>query len=114
MFKLTVFSFAVAAVLGATMAIRYFAQKGISLPLALVHGFFAAAGLVMLIAAGMQASFPGHTMLALGLFLATAAGGFLLFARHLLKLPALPALIIIHGSAAVVSFLVLLVSVFSL
>lgn len=113
MFNLSVVCFAVAAVLGATMALRFFTHMGIQLPMALVHGVFAAAGLALLAAGGMQASFPGRTGLALGLFLVTAVGGFVMFGRHLMKLPMIPALIVIHGGAAVVSFLILATSVYA-
>lgn len=113
MFNISVVCFAVAAVLGATMALRFFTHKGIQMPLALVHGVFAAAGLALLAAGGLQASFPGRTGLALGLFLVTALGGFIMFGRHLMKLPMVPALIVIHGGAAVVSFLVLAASLYS-
>lgn len=73
MFHLNVGCFAAAAVLGLTMAVRFFAHKGIPLPLALVHGFFTAAGLALLAAGGAQASFPGRTGLALGSFLVLVA-----------------------------------------
>jgi hypothetical protein len=113
MFNLSVGCFAVAAVLGATMALRFFTQKGIQLPMALLHGVFAAAGLALLAVGGMQASFPGRTGLALGLFLVAAVGGFIMFGRHLMRLAMIPALIVIHGGAAVVSFLILVTSVYS-
>ena len=99
MFQLAVLAFVVAAVLGITLA--------------LVHGLFAASGLAVLTFAGMKASFPSHTGLALGLFTVTALGGFLLFGLQLAK-KALPSpLVVIHACAAVVSLLVLVMSAYS-
>lgn len=113
MLDLSVVCFAAAAALGAAMAVRFFTHMGIQLPLAVVHGVFAAAGLALLAAGGLQAAWPGRTGLALGLFALTAAGGFILFARFLLKRPMIPALLVAHGGAAVVSFLILVTSVYA-
>jgi len=113
MFKLSLLSFGVAAVLGLTLAVRHFTLKGLPLPLALAHGFFGAAGLVLLAVAAVKESFPGHTGLALALFIVTALGGFTLYAMSAAKRELVSTLIVIHGSAAVVSFLILLSSALS-
>lgn len=111
MLKISLLAFAVAAALGLTMAVRHFTQKGIPLGLALVHGLFAASGLALLIVGGIRASFPAHTELAAGLFVLTALGGFTMFGMEFAKRPLPSALVLIHGSAAVVSFLIQLTSV---
>jgi len=113
MLHLSVLSFAIAAVLGVLMALRHFTRNGIPLSLALVHGFFAATGLVILVFSGLKMSFPAHTGLALVLFVGTALGGFTLFAMEFAKRALPSALVVAHGSAAVVSFLVLASSVFT-
>lgn len=112
MFQLAVLAFVVAAILGITLAVMHFTHKAVPVTLALVHGLFAASGLVALIAAGMKASFPSHTGLALGLFLVTALGGFVLFGMQLAKKALPSALVVIHACAAVVALLVLLSSAY--
>lgn len=103
--------FAIAALGGVTLVGMRFMGKQMPLPLVVVHGIFAAAGIVTLIVNVVQTRTNGLMNLSLVLFIIAAAGGFTLFSLHLMKnrLPGL--LIAAHGLAAVISFLVLLVAV---
>ncbi len=102
--------FAVAALGGATLAYMRIVKKDVSMPIAIVHGLFAAAGLVTLILAlsGMRSA--GATA-ALVIFLLAALGGFTLFSFHLRTRPLPVPLVLIHGGAAAIAFLVLLITV---
>lgn len=105
--------FAIAAVGGVIMAAMRFGGRELPpMALAVVHGLFAAAGLVTLILAvvGSQASWAA-VVAAVG-FVIAALGGFLLFAHHLRR-QALPVnYVVIHGAGAVISFVILLVAIF--
>lgn len=84
------------------------------LGLALVHGLFAAAGLVTLIITLIGHGYTIATIIALIGFIGAALGGFYLFSLHLKK-QALPIpSMIVHGSFAVISFIILLVGVYIL
>jgi hypothetical protein len=98
--------FAVAAVGGVTMLALHLRKDNLPLPLALVHGAFAAAGLVVLILAVLLAG--ASAVISVVLFVVAALGGFFLFALYLRgsKLPT--PLILVHGGVAVVAFLILL------
>lgn len=104
--------FAIAALGGVAMAVIRF--RGAERPptgLALVHGAFAAAGIIVLIVAMLSASNPAQARTALVLFIVAALGGFYLFAQHLQK-RALPIpVILVHALIAVIGFLILLVVV---
>jgi len=105
--------FAVAAVGGLVLAVqRLRGEPRPSLPLALVHGLFAAAGLLALALAVLGADeASGLAQAALIGFLVSALGGFVLFATHLQK-KALPIpLMVVHALVAVAAFGMLLVVV---
>lgn len=103
--------FALAAVAGLSMAIMHF--KGQSPPravLAVFHGLFAASGLVVLIVAVLEAHASNAPVVALGLLVLAALGGFGLLSFHLRK-RALPSGVVVgHALLAVTGFVVLLVS----
>ena len=103
--------FALAALGGIAMAtIRFRGKPYPPMGIALAHGIAAAAGLIALI---MAAQKPGESLAtgALVVFLVAAAGGVVLFFRHLRKL-ALPIwLVLVHAVVAVAAFVTLLVSV---
>jgi hypothetical protein len=108
--------FAVAALGGVTLATLHFrGRMPLPIPLALLHGLLAATGLVLLIAAAlMQPGFGGLALAALVLFVIAALGGFYLFSFHL-RGRALPSPVVLaHGGAAVVAFLLLLGFIFNL
>lgn len=101
--------FAIAAVGGIILAaIRFRGQPYPPLAVALIHGAVAAAGLVALLVAVAQGTATSLATAAFILFIVVALGGFVLFANHLRKV-ALPIwLVLVHGAAAVVAFLLLL------
>ena len=115
MFKVAILLFALAAVAGVSMAVMHFRGSTPPRPvLAVLHGSFAASGLVVLLLAVMKAGMGGSTGLALGLFVLAALGGFTLLSFHL-RGRALPnGLVIGHGVLAVAAFLTLLSAVFVL
>jgi hypothetical protein len=102
--------FAIAALGGATLAMLHFRGRSpLPMPLALLHGLLAASGLALLvIAAVTQPGFGGLALVSLVIFVIAALGGLYLFSHHL-RARALPsAVVLIHGGAAVVAFLLLL------
>ena len=113
MFKVAIVLFAVAAVIGLTMAVGHFrGRTPPKLAVALLHGAFAACGLVVLLLGVMQVGMSGKPAIALGLFLVAALGGFTLLSFHL-RGRALPnGLIVGHALLAVLGFLTLLAAVF--
>ncbi len=106
--------FAIAALGGVVMAAMRL--RGRELPpmgLALVHGLFAASGLIALIFFVVGRTVSTQAMVALIGFIIAALGGFFLFSFHLRR-QALPVpVVIIHGLVAVVSFVVLLRGIFA-
>jgi len=104
--------FGIAALGGlALAAIRLRGREIPPLALALVHGAFAASGLVALIVAVLRTATDNLTRIALGVFVLAALGGFVLFAFHLRR-RALPVpLVLGHGLIAVVGFVLLLVAI---
>lgn len=103
--------FAIAAVGGVTMAAMHFKGKTPPpVPLAVLHGLFAAAGLVVLIVGLLNAA-GNLALTALVIFLIAAIGGFTLLTFHI-RGRALPGgLVIGHGLLAVAAFVVLLAAV---
>lgn len=107
--------FAVAALGGIVMALMRLGGRELPpLGLALVHGLFAAGGLVALILALVGHGYTMVTIIALLGFVGAALGGFYLFSLHMKKqaLP-IPA-VLAHGGFAVISFILLLVGVYVL
>src|SRR5262245_55529180 len=109
MLKIAVVLFALAALGGIILASWHLKTKNAPIPLALLHGLLAAAGLVLLITAVVQMASAGLAGVALVIFIIAALGGFVLFAMHLKKRPLPGGLIVVHGLVAVVAFIVLLV-----
>jgi hypothetical protein len=106
--------FAIAAVGGATLATLHFRGRNpLPMPLAVLHGTLAATALVLLLFAALtQPGFGGLGMAALVIFVIAALGGFYLFSFHL-RGQALPSpVVLIHGGAAVLAFVLLLLYVF--
>jgi hypothetical protein len=100
--------FAIAALGGVTMAIIHFRGANPPVALAVVHGLFAASALVVLVIGLLGGGTTTLAWIALVLFLIAALGGFYMFANHLRgqRLPS--PVVIIHGLAAVVAFVLLL------
>jgi hypothetical protein len=105
--------FAIAALGGAVLAAMRFGGRELPpMALAIVHGLFAAAGLVTLIVAVVGAGLSAATGAALVGFVIAAVGGFVLFSYHLRR-QALPVSYVVgHGTVAVVSFVILLLAIF--
>jgi hypothetical protein len=103
--------FAIAAVGGLTLVIMKFSGKGLPWPLVIGHGLFAASGLIVLVINVFQNTQIFLMNLALALFLITAIGGFTVLSFHLRKKKQPNSLILIHGAAAVTSFVLLIIAV---
>lgn len=108
---LPVVLFAIAALGGLTLASMKFMGKGMPVPLALGHGIFAAAGLVTLILNVVQNRTNTLMNVSLLFFFIVAIGGFTLFSLHLMKKRQPNMLIAAHGLGAVISFVVLLITI---
>lgn len=107
--------FAIAALGGIVMAIMRLGGRELPpIGLAVIHGLFAAAGLIALILALVGHGYSIASIIALLGFLGAALGGFYLFSLHLKK-QALPIpYVLVHGAFAVISFIILLVGVYVL
>ncbi|MEO9805038.1 MAG: hypothetical protein ABJF04_17405 [Reichenbachiella sp.] len=101
--------FALAAVIGLTILMKVLKGATTSKPAVYAHGALAAIGLVLLIVYYM--SNPGGLMVPLILFVVAALGGFLLFAKDIGGKTVPKPLALIHAGAAVVAFLLLLMTV---
>lgn len=111
MLKASLAVFAVAALGGATLAYMRIVKKDVSMPLAVVHGIFAASGLVLLIL-GLAEMAGAGLKAALAVFAVAALGGFTLFSFHLRSRPLPVPLVLVHGAVAATAFVILLLSVF--
>ena len=107
---LAIVLFAVAAVWGAMLASLHLQGKALPWAAAIIHGGLAAAGLVALIvAAATGANTPGLAKVALAIFIVAALGGFVLFSFFARKQKLPTPLVFVHGIAAVVAFVLLLI-----
>jgi hypothetical protein len=106
--------FAIAALGGMIMALMRF--SGRDLPpvfLAVVHGVFAAAGIVTLLAAALAPGVASMIRIALVLFVGTAILGFVLVYFHAKRRPLPISYIVVHGLVAVVAFVILILGIMS-
>ena len=115
MYRLSILLFAVAAVAGLTMAVMHFKNASPPRPvLAVLHGLFAASGLVVLLLAVIKVGMQGASAIALGLLVVAALGGFGLLSFHL-RGRALPSgMVVGHALLAVAGFVTLLAAEFVL
>ena len=106
--------FLIAALGGVLMAgIRFAGKRNPPAWLAMLHGLLAASGLTLLIYAICTQSTPALAKLALLLFLLAALGGAVLSLLYKWRQILLPAwLVVVHATAAVLGFCLLLVAVF--
>jgi hypothetical protein len=113
MYRLSILLFAVAAVAGLTMAVMHFRKASPPLPvLAVLHGGFAASGLVVLLLALIKVGLHGAPGIALAVLVVAALGGFGLLSFHL-RGRALPSgLVVGHALLAVAGFVTLLAAEF--
>ena len=100
--------FAIAAVCGLTMVFLKFSGKGLLWSLVIPHGIFAAAGLGVLIVDVLTQARHFLIILALILFLITAVGGFTVLSFHLRRKKQPNSLIVLHGGAAIISYIILI------
>lgn len=109
MFNIAILLFALAAVFGLWMAVMHFRCQTPPRPvLATFHGLFAASALLVLLLAVIRSHTTGAPVIALGLLVLAALGGFGLLTFHL-KHRALPSSLVVgHGLFAVTGFIVLL------
>lgn len=107
---------AVAAVGGLIMAgIRFAGNRQPPTALAMLHGFLAAAAVTLLLYAAATVGLPRMALLALVLFLLAAGGGVILNLNfHQNQLPLPKWLIVVHASAAVVGFVLLLTATWAI
>lgn len=104
-------SFAVAALGGAVMATLHFRGKSWPRALTVLHGLFAATGLVLLIVAVVGNGGSGLATASLVVFLVAALGGFYLVSHSLRSKPLPSPVVVIHALAAVTGFVLLLLVV---
>ncbi|MGH9793557.1 MAG: hypothetical protein ACRD5G_02185 [Candidatus Acidiferrales bacterium] len=101
--------FGLAAALGFLMLTLRALGRSWPLGLALVHGLFAASGLVLVLYAVLTVGADRRLGIAAVLFVLAALFGFTLLIQHLRRktLPSVPS-ILLHGLTALVAFLLLL------
>lgn len=97
-FSIVLFTFA--ALLGIALAVALLKKRETSKPMAVAHGLFGAAGLVLLIVYTVQNP-QKFLSAAVVLLLIAALGGMVLFANDLRRKPGPVFLIIVHALAAV-------------
>lgn len=104
--------FGIAALGGVTLVALKYNGKSLPMPLAVGHGLMAVTGLISLIV--IVARDTGNMLMniSLAVFLAAALGGFTLFSFHVRKKPMPGLLIPVHGTGAVVAFILLVLAVF--
>jgi hypothetical protein len=97
--------FALAAVIGLTLASKIIRKAPTSKPVALAHGLVAATGLVLVIVYMLNA--PNRLLTwAVGLLVVAALGGAVLFTNDLRKKPGPVGLIAIHALVALVAVVI--------
>jgi len=102
--------FAVAAMIGLYMLMLVLQKKPVPKGAAIVHGLMAATALVLLIVDMIKSG--ADTVQIVVLFVITALGGIVLFARDLTGKSLPKSLAIIHGLLAVTGFIFLLIYTF--
>src|ERR1041384_4944590 len=103
-----------AAVGGMVMAmIRFSGRDYPPAFLAVIHGVFAAAGIVTLLVAALAPGVALIIRIALILFIGAAIGGFSLVYYHAKSRPLPISYVVVHGLVAVIAFVILLVGMMS-
>ena len=101
--------FALAAVVGVTMAYTHFTHaKNPPDGVALFHGVLAGAGLAVLIVGLIQLGATMVTAWSVGLFTVAALGGFILLSYQVRRVRLPSPVVVIHAVVAVVAFVLLL------
>jgi hypothetical protein len=102
--------FAVAALIGIYLISFVLQKKETPKAIAVVHGLLAATALILVIVHTVQTG--ADLVQVIALFVITALGGIVLFARDIMGKSLPKALAVVHGLLAVTSFVFLLVYVF--
>ena len=113
MLTYAVVAFAIAALGGLVLASSVLRGKLAPWPLSLLHAALGAAGLILLFLA-VQNGAGNYAFWALIILVVAALGGFYLASVHLKKEVAPGGVVMVHAGAAVVGFLLLAASAFSL
>lgn len=100
--------FAIAALGGLYLASHVLRGKLAPWAVSLVHALLGAAGLVTLLLAVLQGGGGNRVLVALGLLVVAALGGFYLASLHARRKLAPKGVVILHAALAVAGFLVLL------
>jgi hypothetical protein len=100
-------SFAIAAVIGIILA-AFYAKGTLTVGGALLHGFFAVIGVLLLIISLLQGKTLRIENYSLILFIIAALGGIVLIFNHLTKGKLPKQIIGVHAVVAVIAFLMLL------
>lgn len=103
--------FVLAALFGLYMASRIFRNALPPWPAAILHGLLAASGLLVLLYSVFTGASNTVLMVAAGLLVIAALGGFVLVSFHVRKAPPPKALVVIHALAAVIGVAALLANV---
>ena len=103
--------FAVAAVFGLTIIVPLLQGKPTPKPSVFIHGPVAAVALVLLIIYAVNNT--GGPIASIVIFIIAALGGIILFTNDMRQKPGPKALALIHASAAVIAFVILLIFAFS-
>ncbi len=104
--------FAVAAVLGLSILIKWLTKKDVSKGVIYSHGIFAALGLGLLVVLAVEDP-EGYPKIALILFVIAALGGFYMFFRELQKKMSPYSIAFLHALLAVAGFVALLIYAFA-
>ena len=112
MLYFTIALFAVSALLGLTILIKWLNKQDASRAVVYAHGGIAAAGIVLLLIYAIQnpTDFPKISII---LFAIAAIGGFYMFFNDLSKKPNPIAIAFVHAILAVSGFVTLLMFVFA-
>ena len=112
MIYVSILSFALAAVLGLGILIKWLTKKDASKTVVYSHGIVAAAALVLLVIYAVQnpADFPKTSLI---LFVIAALGGFYMFFRDLQQKASPMFIAFVHALLAVSGFVALLLFVFA-
>jgi hypothetical protein len=100
--------FLIAALFGIYMALRIFGGGIPPWAAVILHGVFAASGLLVLLYALFTGTQSAAVTIAAVLLVIAALGGFFMFSYQLRKLPPPKAVVVIHALAAVIGVVALL------
>lgn len=109
---LTILLFAVAAVLGVAILLKWLSKKEVSRTVVYAHGTFAAVALVVLAVYALRNP-ENYPQLALLMFVIAALGGFYMFFRDVQNKMSPYSIAFVHALLAVGGFVALLLFAFS-